>query len=151
MSWTPITVADLKDAKASALVEACRTAALGAGQTDPVPNIITNVVNRIRAEVAGCNKNVLDADTTAIPNDLKSLASRMIVREAMSRLRKPLTDDEIREERNDLDYLKRIAACDVPVAEPDTPLTTAEVQQGVAIEQASTPVRNATREKLAGL
>jgi phage gp36-like protein len=128
MSWTTITVADLKDAKVSALVEACRTAALGSGQTDPVPNIIANVVSRIRAEISGCANNVLDADTTKIPADLKSLACRMIVREAMSRIKRPLSEDEREEQRNDLKYLERISKCDIPVAEPDTPLTTSEVQ-----------------------
>ena len=128
MSWLAITIADLKDAKVSALVEACRTAALGTGQTDPVPNIIANVVSRIRAEISGCASNVLDADTATIPTDLKSLACRMIVREAMSRIKRLLSEDEREEQRNDLRYLERIAKCDIPVAEPDTPLTTTEVQ-----------------------
>ena len=150
MSWSPITIADLKDAKISALVEACRTAALGAGQTDPVPGIITNVINRIRAEVASCSGNSLDADTTAIPADLKSLASRMIMREAMSRIQQPLNDDEKEEQRNDLRYLERIAKCEVKVALTENPISN-EVQSGGAIEQASTPVRNATRTKLSGL
>src|ERR1035437_3827250 len=101
MSWITITIADLKDAKVSALVEACRTAALGNGQTDPVPNIIANVSARIRAEISGCRRNVLDADTAKIPADLKSLASRMIMREGMSRLQQPLTEDERQEQRDD--------------------------------------------------
>ena len=102
MAWISITIDDLKDAKISALVEACRTAALGTGQTDPVPNIIANVTARIRAEISGCAQNVLDVDTTKIPADLKSLASRMIMREAMSRIQQSLTEDEREEQRNDL-------------------------------------------------
>jgi len=150
MAWSSITVADLKDAKVSALVEACRTAALGTGQTDPVPNIITNVATRIRAEIAACATNQLDADAAAIPADLKSLACRMIVREAMSRIKRPLSEDEREEQRNDLRYLERISKCDVPVAATDNPIAN-EVQKGGAIEQASTPTRRATRETLAGL
>ena len=150
MSWSTITIADLKDAKASALVEACRTAALGQGQADPVPGIISNVITRIRAEVASCEENSLDADATTIPADLKSLACRMIMREAISRLRKSLTDDEREEQRNDLRYLERIAKCELKVAATDNPIST-EVQSGGAIEQASTPTRTATRNKLAGL
>jgi len=128
MSWIALTIDNLKEAKAAALVEACRTAALGTGQADPVPSIIENVTARIRAEISGCANNVLDADATKIPSDLKSLAARMIVREAISRLQQPLTDDEREEQRNDLRYLERIARCEVPVAAPDDPLTTAEVQ-----------------------
>jgi hypothetical protein len=151
MSWITITLADLKDAKVAALVEACRTAALGAGQTDPIPNIISSVITRIRAEIAGCKTNLLDIDTAKIPPDLKGLAARMILREACSRLQQALTDDEREEQRNDLRYLERIAKCEIPVAATDTPADTAEVQHGVAFEQASTPTRTATRSKLAGL
>jgi len=150
MSWTTITVSDLKDAKVSALVEACRTAALGAGQADPVPGIISNVITRVRAEVASCEENSLDADVATIPADLKTLACRMIMREAVSRLRKSLTDDEREEQRNDLRYLERIAEGKVKVSSTDNPIST-EVQSGGAIEQVSTPVRTATRTKLAGL
>lgn len=130
MNWSAITIDDLRDAKVSALVEACRTAALGDGQADPLINIIVNVTARIRAEISGCATNTLDADSTKIPNDLKSLAARMIVREAMSRLQQSLTDDEREEQRNDLRYLERIARCEVPVAAPDDPITQAEVQSG---------------------
>lgn len=150
MSWTTITIDDLKDAKASALVEACRTAALGQGQDDPLPGIIANVITRIRAEVASCEENSLDADTATIPADLKSLACRMIIREAMSRLQQPLNDDEKEEQRNDLRYLERIAKCEVKVSATDNP-SSGEVQSGGAIEQVSTPTRTATRTKLAGL
>lgn len=142
MSWTTITIADLKDAKVSALVEACRTAALGSGQTDPVPNIIANVTARIRAEISGCAQNVLDADTAKIPADLKSLAARMIMREAMSRLQQQLTEDEREEQRNDLRYLERIAKCDVPVGAPDTPLTTTEVQSAAGTPRMTARARN---------
>lgn len=129
MSWTSITVADLKDAKVAALVEACQTAALGSGQTDPTANIIQDVVTRIRAEVAACRSNQLDADTTTIPSDLKSLAARMIMRQCQSRLQIQLNEDEREEQRNDLRYLERIAECKIPVAATDDPITD-EVQDG---------------------
>ncbi len=128
MNWSAISIDDLNDTKAAALVAACRTAALGDGQADPVPNIISNVTTRIRAEISGCANNTLDADSTKIPNDLKSLAARIVMREAMSRLQQSLTDDEREEQRNDLRYLERIARCEVPVAAPDDPITTAELQ-----------------------
>lgn len=121
-NWTAIAVADLKDVKVSALVEALRTAALGSGQDDPVEESIANVVARIRAEIKGCAANQLDSDTTKIPNDLKGLACRMVVREMQSRLQIPLNEDERQEKRDDLRYLERIAACDVPVAAPDDPI-----------------------------
>jgi len=131
MSWITITVDDLKDAKVAALVEACQTAALGTGQTDPTASIIADVIARIRAEVAACRGNALDSDTTKIPADLKSLACRMIVRQCQSRLQISLTEDEREEQRNDLRYLERIAECKVPVAATDDPIAD-EVQSGAA-------------------
>ena len=122
MSWTTITITDLKDAKVAAVVEACQTAALGTGQTDPTPNIIANVTARIRAEIKGCAQNTLETGTTTIPADLKSLACRMIVREMQSRIGRSLTEDEREEQRNDLRYLERIAKCEVPVEAPAVPV-----------------------------
>lgn len=122
MAWITITTADLKDAKVAALVEACQTAALGSGQTDPTPNIIANVIARIRAEIKGCKTNTLETDTATIPPDLKSLASRMIVREMCSRIGRSLSEDEREEQRNDLRYLERIANCEIPVAAPAVPI-----------------------------
>ena len=151
MSWITITIADLKDAKVSTLVEACRTAALGSGQTDPVPNIIANAIARIRAEISGCARNILDADTTTIPSDLKSLACRMIVREAMSRIKRPLAEDEREEQRNDLKYLERISKCDIPVATPDNPLLTDEVQSTAGRPHLTARTRQFGREYEDGL
>ncbi len=119
MAWVRIEIADLKDAKVAALIEACQTAALGAGQDDPTPAIIADVIARIRAEIAGCRANVLHPDAATIPSDLRSLACRMVVRQCQSRLQIALNEDEREEQRNDLRYLERIAACDIPVAAPD--------------------------------
>lgn len=138
MAWIAITIADLKDAKVAALVEACQTAALGSGQTDPTATIIQDVVTRIRAEVAGCRANSLDVDTTKIPADLKSLACRMIIRQCQSRLQIALNDDEREEQRNDIRYLERIAACDVPVSSTDDPATD-EVQAGSTSPKVDAP------------
>lgn len=151
MSWTTITEADLKDAKIAALVDAFKTAALGSGQTNPVPGVIANVVARIRAEISGCKKNVLDVNSDKIPADLKSLACRMIVRECQSRLRLALKDDEKEEWRQDVRYLERIAACEVPVAAPDNPETTPTIQNDPGSPRISTPVRRFSQNAQDGL
>lgn len=140
MNWISITSADLKDAKVAALVNALASAALGDGQTDPTPRIIENVTLRIRAEIKGCRKNLLDADTTKIPYDLKSLATRMIVRELQSRLQISLTEDERSEARQDIRYLERIASCEVPVAIPDNPVEgEAQTSSGTPLYTTPTP------------
>jgi phage gp36-like protein len=151
-NWTSITVDDLKDAKVSALIEALRTKGLGVGQDDPVEEITANVIARIRAEIKGCAQNVLDTDATKIPNDLKSLACRMIYREMASRLQVELTPDERDERSDDVRYLERIAECEVPVAAPDNPETTPSIQSGSAAEIVTDrPGRKFTSDTLDGL
>lgn len=139
VTWITITLAHLSTAKAAALVEQLRTAALGAGQSDPVPEIIVDVTNRIRAEVAAGGKTVMDADATRVPPSLKSIASRMVLREAQSRLSVfgglPLSEDEVREEKNDLRYLERIAAGGITVETSDNPEATPSVQAPIATPQ----------------
>jgi hypothetical protein len=151
MSWTTITEADLKDAKVAALVEAFKTAALGTGQTSPLPNIIANVVAQIRANIKGCAKNILDVDPAKIPDDLKSLAARMVCRELQSRLRLPLKDDERTERADDRADLIRIARCEIPVAVPDNPETVATVQDSVVTPATRTPDRKFSRSAQDGL
>jgi phage gp36-like protein len=121
-TWITLTAAHLEDAKLAPLLTALRSAALGDSQDDPVANILTNVTNRIRAEIRGCASNLVDSDTTKIPADLKSLAARMCFRELASRLQQPLNDDEREEARQDIRYLERIAKCEVPIATPDNPV-----------------------------
>src|SRR4051812_2147860 len=113
--WVTITVDDLNDAKVAALIDACRTAALGAGRTDPMPRIIADVTTEIRLAVASCRTNRLDADDTTVPGNLKRLGCRMIVREMMSRLQQALSDDEQRERDNDRDDLGRVSKCELAV------------------------------------
>lgn len=132
VSWITITIADLNTAKASALVDALRTAALGEGQPDPIPDTIVSVVQRIRAEIAAGGKTVLDADPEKLPPSLKSIAVRMVLREGQGRLNAigalPLSDDEREEWRQDVRYLERIAKGEISVEKSDNPESTPTVQ-----------------------
>lgn len=119
-NWISLTVGDLMDGKAAALVTALQTSALGTGQTDPTQNILDAVTTRIRAEVRGCAANRLDADPSKIPASLKGVAVRMVLREMESRLQLALTPDEIREEQQDLSLLQRVSQCQIPVEQPLT-------------------------------
>jgi hypothetical protein len=135
MPWTTITPADLQTAKAAALVDQLHSAALGVGQADPIPEIIANVTARLRCEIASGGKTRLDQDTTLIPGSLKSLAVRMVLREAQSRLNAaaalPLSEDEREEARQDIRYLERIASGEVTVEVAATPEPSASVQAAV--------------------
>lgn len=149
MRWTHITPADLDDAKVAALVTALRTAALAEGQDDRSTAIIKNVVTRIRAEIAGCRTNALDADLEKIPGDLKSLALRLILVDLKNALEEELTEDERRAWSKDTRYLERIAECKVPVAAPDDPLKDPGLQSATGAQ--TTPLKETKRENLNGL
>lgn len=131
-SWITLTAADLPVAKVSALVDQLGSAALGTGQANPIPEIIANVTARIRAEIAAGGKTTLDAAPTKLPPSLKSLALRMVLREAQSRLNAlgalPLSDDEKEEWRQDVRYLERIAAGEIAVESTDSPEAAPTVQ-----------------------
>ena len=127
-NWTTISVADLNDTKVAAMVDALRSSALADGQSDPSARIIQEVVSRIRAEIKGCYKNKLDIDTAKIPNSLKDLACRMIIRLLKNRLELALTEDERSDKRSDERFLERISRCEVPISTPDQPTDSGEVQ-----------------------
>jgi hypothetical protein len=151
MNWISITPDDLNDTKVAALVDACRTKALGSGQTDPAPRIIENAVARIRSEIKGCAANILDRDMAKIPKDLKPLTMRMIVRELESRLQIELKDDEREEWRHDLRYLERIARCEIPVLAPDNPETVESVHVPAGTPLICPKKRFLTRQKMEGV
>lgn len=119
MPWVTITTDDLDNTKLAPLVSALRTAALASGQADPVAAITTTVIDRLRRTVAACRANRVDADTTRIPQSLKALACRMIIREAKDRLEIELTDTERKAWDVDERELREIAACALPVDEAD--------------------------------
>jgi len=130
--WITISSSDLVTAKAAVLVEQLQETALGDGQSDPTPEIITEVVARIRMEIAGGGKTTLSADGTRIPPSLKSLALRMVLRQAQSRLNAvgalPLSEDERKEWDKDERLLERIAKGEITVETPDDPESGPTVQ-----------------------
>lgn len=149
-NWIPITIDNLYDTEVAALVDACRSAALATGQTDPAPRDIQSCIDRIRAECAGCRTNNVDADLTTIPKSLLDLACRMIVRKLKGRLKIALDDDERKQWTSDESYLVRISHCEVPIDLPDNPIT-APVEPHAAIQIASKPRHNLSRHNLGGL
>lgn len=132
--WTTLTDASLNTAKAAALVDQLRSAALAVAQPDPIPEIISDVVKRIRMEIEAGGKTIMSSNPATIPPSLKRIGLRMVLREGQSRLNAlgglPLSEDEVREEKNDLDFLKRIAdpRSNLTVETPDDPEAVPTVQ-----------------------
>ena len=127
-NWIEITVDNLNNAKVAALVDALRTSALADGQTDRAPEIIQNVVNRIRIEVQACKANTVDSDTSKIPAELLALAVRLVLWDLKNSLEIEVTEAERIDHANDETFLKRIAACEVPISTPENPIAATPVQ-----------------------
>lgn len=127
MSWTTITTADLQASKLAPLMSALRTAAIADGQSDPVDAIKLTVIDRVRRMISACQSNQVDEDTTKIPQSLKALACRMIIREAKDRLEIELTDTEKEAWRVDEKELLAISRCEIPIETSDN-ATAPEVQ-----------------------
>jgi len=149
-NWISLTTADLQDREAAAIITALSSAALGNGQSDPLPGIIQSCVDLIRAHIASCSRNVLDADPTKIPASLRELAVRIILRTAKGRLNLPLENDESQDALWDRQALKDIAACLLSIEAPDTP-GVSNIQSSGSMEVALKPTRQASRELLDGL
>jgi len=150
-NWTAITVSNLNNAKVSALVDALRTAALGAGQTDRSTEIIEGVVKAIRLEVQACKTNLVDADTTKIPTELRPIAVRMVLWELKNALEMSVTNQEEIDHGNDIKFLRRIAICEVPISTPDDPQETPTVQPAAGTPRITERARKFTRNDQEGI
>lgn len=152
MEWITITTGDLRDTKASALIDAYQSAALGDTQTDPVPRTIERVCDRIRAEIQSSGKYQVSATPHSIPPSLVELAGNLIAWRMQGRLNVlnalPVTDQDKIDHSEDLKYLERIARGDVTIEKPDDPIATPEVQSGGMIETVQDGNSGNSREEL---
>ena len=91
-NWSALTIQDLYNSQVAALIDAANSVVLGAGQTDRVTGTISDVTLAIRGACA--RVNVLDSDTTKIPNSLRTCAVDMIYCRLKRALQMELTEDE---------------------------------------------------------
>jgi hypothetical protein len=126
-SWITIVVADLNEARVAELITALREEALGVGQPDPMPGIITKVVDEVRSCIGFCTTTPLDTDATKVPANLKDMVVQKIIRTMKGRLLMPLTDDEKSEETTYQARLKLLTQCAWPVDKTDTPIAESSV------------------------
>jgi len=124
MAWITLSITDVKPKLAGAELSALQTAALSAGQSDPVVEMIAEVINEVRGYVAACNRNILGAGAT-IPDKLKSAALAMIRYRAATRLpgKAFLSEDRVRENEAAIHLCEQVAACKFAIEEPDTAST----------------------------
>jgi hypothetical protein len=149
MNWTAIDATAVKTAKNAVFLDTARSIATAHGDGDPLPEMIADVVATIRAAVS--TGNALDADTTKIPNSLKGMAVRMVVRRLKDYIQQPLTTDELKQADDDRSYLNRIIDGNIQFEKPDTSAGDAEMQEVGGLEQITGDGTVATRDTMKGL
>lgn len=119
--WTELTEAAILTGNNGPSIAAARTAALKAGQADPLPEVIAQVTTSIRGSVAACAKNVL-GDAGTIPDELIAEAVDMAVYRLCKRLGKALLTQEVKDANDDaLAKMREVATCRFAIVPPTTP------------------------------
>lgn len=124
MSWIPITESDVQTRLAGAELTALKTAALATGQTNPLTEIIGQVIDEMRGYIAACASNTLGVAGT-IPQKLLGAALAIIRYRLATRLpvKSLLTEDRVKENEQAIHLLEQVAACKFKIEEPITPDT----------------------------
>ncbi|MBN1671206.1 MAG: hypothetical protein JXR37_09250 [Kiritimatiellae bacterium] len=149
MSWLAITEELLKKHFSSTELETYRAAAVADGETDPIAQVISNITNRVRASVASCPQNVVDSDSTTIPDELLGAACDLIAWEIMKRPGGVMMDPEGARElayKEALKLLTRVEDCRFRIENPVT-----GDASGVAVQEVNSETRTATRSSMDGL
>jgi hypothetical protein len=150
-TWITITADDLNDYQAGKLINAARTKALGAGQTDPFPRVMADVVANIRADVRANKSNRVSLTVNSVPPDLRKQTILLIIETMQSRLPGISLDDDIKTLIKDAkDRLKAIRAQinPIPIAIPDDPEPIDDVQRGGMTETVQDGNSGNSREEL---
>ncbi len=153
MAWITITESDLIGSLTGPEMTAVQSAALGAGQTDPIPEKVLEAVQEIRGRVAACQNNRLGDLTQGeqIPEELKPAALaiiryRILIRLPLSSL---ITPQREREYTDALTLLSAVAACKFRIEQPA--YISAQIIAGPAVTLASSEERKMTRDSMRGL
>jgi phage gp36-like protein len=130
-TWITIQTSDLYDYLCAPQLNVLRNFGQSDDQTNPINEIIDDITARIRAEISGNKRNLLSADKTKIPQDLKSFACYLILESAQTRIPSlKLSVDQVRLASDAKEYLKRIAQGEVPVSIPDEATTVNDFTAG---------------------
>ncbi|MDD2763483.1 MAG: hypothetical protein PHE83_05855 [Opitutaceae bacterium] len=121
MSWIALTETNVRTKLSGPELSALKTAALASGQTDPLPDIISQIVKEVRGYVAACARNKL-GDGATIPDELEGAAISRIRFELATRLpiASLLTEDRRTANANALSLLRDVAVCRFLIVQPVT-------------------------------
>lgn len=120
MAWLTISVDDVKTRLTGAELSAVQSAALAEGQTDPLPEIVGQVVDEMRGYMAAGGVTLGESGT--IPKKLLGASLAIIRYRLATRLpvKSLLTEQRVAENRDALALLDRVASGRFLVEEPET-------------------------------
>ncbi len=155
VAWIQIVIADIQNSRSGPLVLGFQTTALAAGQSDPVPAIISQVVEEILGCIGFSGRYTMDASygtlsPNVLPPNLKDLAVEKICRKLKGRLNMPYTQSEQDDEKQYNARLNLIREGRWPIDVTNNPGNNLSVKGGTV----ATIVRNRslyTRGGLSGL
>lgn len=148
--WTTITEAKVIAKLSGPEIAAMKTAALQAAQSNPLTEIIAQVVLEVRGYIAACPNNILGEGTT-IPEELLGAAVSRVRFELATRLPVAtlLTEDRRSANRDAIRLLEQVAACKFLIVQPET--AAPEQAGGPAVQAVSTTTKRYGRSNLSGL
>lgn len=126
MSWQTLTTDNVKTRLTGPELSALQSAALASGQADPLPEIITSVVDEVRGYISAGGHS-LETGTT-VPSKLVSASLAIIRYRLATRLpvKSLLDENRVREYQDAVKLLERVADGRFAIEEPVTAST--EVQ-----------------------
>jgi len=148
MAWRLLIEADILTGLTGAETAAFTTAALKAGQANPLQEVIDQVTQEMRGHIADCERNALAAGVT-LPDRCVLHAVAIVRYRLMSRLGLRVADGREQEYRDARRFLERVSECKVRIERPAGEV--AEEESSAGMEVVRTPERNMTATKLKGL
>ena len=149
MDWIKITTEDLECALNKPQLEILKAQRLRSPGRDIAFEVISNIVARIRAEIAASGLNSLDADHSRIPPELKEPALRLCVEALQARIASmELSKSQTRLAEAARNTLERVARGELPVSRPICAIRTASPKKGFSAGAAR---RLSTRETTEGI
>ena len=144
-----ITTKDLECVLNKPQLDILKAQSLRSPDVDIAFEVISNIVARVRAEIAVSGLNSLDADHSRIPLELKDCALRLCIELLQARLPSmELSKQQIKYADDARETLSRVARGELPVSRPLFSISTATAKKGIS---SSASRKISTRNTMKGI
>lgn len=150
MSWRLLSEDDIVTGLTGPETVAFKNAALRAGQSDPLAEIMAQVSHEVRAHIADCDRNQLAAGLT-LPERCILHAVALVRYRMMTRIGISVNDEREVEYRDARRFLERVSECRVRMESPPAGERSEEGGGAPTIEVTRSGGRRASHDDLKGL